>query len=156
MTDDHNKEAVPWFELPKVEMHSHLEGAIPHDALWELTQKYGGDSSLPNLQALRDKFKYRDFPHFIETRVWKNQFLREYEDFTFISEAVARDLANQNVLYAEATFAPSDFSRHGLETQKPAEAIRAGLLKVSLVEVALITDLVRDRGVASFAGQIRR
>ena len=47
--------------VPKVQLHLHLEGAIPHAAL--------------------------------------NRFLREYEDFTSISEAVARDLAQQNVRY---------------------------------------------------------
>jgi len=31
--------------IPKVELHLHLEGAIPYDALWQLVQKYGGDPS---------------------------------------------------------------------------------------------------------------
>jgi len=137
--------------VPKVELHLHLEGAIPHDALWELIQKYGGEASVPNLQTLRDKFHYRDFPHFIETWVWKNQFLREYEDFTFIAEAVAQDLASQNIRYAETFFAPSDFARHGLETQKLAEAIRTGLSRVPQTEIVLVADLVRDRGVENAA-----
>jgi len=143
---------ITWFEqVPKVELHLHLEGAIPHGALWEVIRKYGGDSSVPTLQALRDKFHYRDFPHFIETWVWKNQFLREYEDFTFIAEAVARDLANQNIRYAETFFAPSEFARHGLETQKLAEAIRTGLSRVPQTEIALVADLVRDRGLGNAA-----
>ena len=149
---DNSKTQKTWFDqVPKVELHLHIEGAIPHDALWELIQKYGGESSVPNLQALRGKFHYSDFPHFIETWVWKNQFLREYEDFTFIAEAVARDLASQNIRYAETFFAPSDFARHGLETQKLAEAIRVGLSRVPQTEIALITDLVRDRGLENAA-----
>ena len=69
---------------------------------------------------------YRDFPHFIETWIWKNQYLREYEDFTFIAEAVARDLAGQNIRYVEAFFSPPD-SIYGLTTQRLAQAIRVGL-----------------------------
>jgi adenosine deaminase len=134
-----------WFErVPKVELHLHLEGAIPHDALWELVQKYGGDPSVPDLGDLERRFQYRDFPHFIETWIWKNGFLREYEDFAFIAEAVARDLAGQNIRYVEAFFSPSDFARHGLETQKLTEAIRSGLCQVPDVEVALVADFVRD------------
>jgi|GEM_PF-1982937 len=77
-----------WCErVPKVELHLHLEGAIPHEALWTLIQKYGGDPSVPTLEALTARFQYRDFAHFLETWVWKNQFLREYEDFTYIAEA---------------------------------------------------------------------
>ena len=138
---------MSWFErVPKVELHLHLEGAIPHDALWELVQKYGGDPSVPDLEALERKFEYRDFSHFIETWAWKNGFLREYEDFTLIAEAVGRDLAGQNIRYVEAFFSPSDFARHGLETQKLTEAIRTGLTRVPEVEVALVADLVRDYG----------
>ena len=45
-----------WFaRLPKVELHLHLEGAIPHTALWELVQKYGGDASVPNPEALAER-----------------------------------------------------------------------------------------------------
>jgi adenosine deaminase len=136
-----------WYErIPKVELHLHLEGAIPYETLWELICKYGGDPSVPDLNALRQKFEYRDFPHFIDTWVWKNNFLREYEDFTFFSEAVARDLAGQNICYVEAFYSPPDFARFGLRTQKLTEAIRAGLSRVPEIEVALITDLVRDFG----------
>jgi adenosine deaminase len=136
-----------WYErVPKVELHLHLEGAIPLDALWELIQKYGGDPSVPDLVALQNRFVYQDFPHFIHTWIWKNQFLREYEDFTFFAEAVARDLARQNIRYVEAFFSPRDHARHGLKAQELASAIRAGLSQVKGIEVMLIADLVRDWG----------
>ena len=125
-------------------MHLHLEGAIPHVALWELVQKYGGDPTVPDRQALARRFAYRDFPHFIETWIWKNRFLREYEDFTLIAEAVARELARQNVRYVEAHYSPSDFRHRGLEPQPLTAAIRRGLDRVPEVEMALVADLVRD------------
>jgi adenosine deaminase len=143
---------VSWFDqVPKVELHLHLEGAIPLDALWELVGKYGGDPSVPNLQALERKFQYQNFAHFIDTWCWKNQFLREYGDFTFIAEAVARDLARQKIRYVEAFYSPTDFAGYGLETQRLTEAIRAGLAQVPEIEVALVADLVRDGGPARAA-----
>jgi adenosine deaminase len=132
--------------VPKVELHLHLEGAIPHDALWQLVQKYGSDPSLPDLESLERKFVYRDFPHFIQMWIWQTQFLREYEDFTFIAEAVARDLARQNIRYLEAFCSPSDFARHGLKVQPLLEAIRKGLARVPEIVVLLVPDLVRDGG----------
>jgi len=138
---------LEWLEaLPKVELHLHLEGAIPHPTLWELVCAHGGDPEVPTYQALLDRFAYRDFSHFIATWVWKNRFLSSYDDFTLIAEAVARDLASQRILYAEAFFSPADFKRHGLQTQRLAEAIRRGLDRVPGIEVALIADLVRDCG----------
>jgi adenosine deaminase len=132
--------------LPKVEVHLHLEGAIPLDALWELCLKYGPDPSVTDLSALKRRFEYRDFPHFIETWIWKNGYLREYEDFTLIAEKFAGHLAAQNVAYAEVFYSPPDFARHGLKTQEITQAVRKGLSRVAGIEVALIVDLVRDLG----------
>lgn len=141
-----------WYErIPKAELHLHLEGAIPLDALWALVEAYGGDAEVPTPAALAARFAYRDFPHFIDTWVWKNQFLKRYEDFTFIAEAVARDLVRQNIVYVEAFCSPIDFARHGLTTGRLLEAIRAGLDRVPELESHLVVDLVRDFGPAEGA-----
>jgi len=136
-----------WFDcLPKLELHLHLEGAIPLEALWELIRKYGGEPGIPNLAALKNRFEYRDLDHFLEVWSWRNRFLREYEDFAFGAEAVARDLLHQHIRYAEAFYSPADFADHGLDTQRITEAIRLGLERVPGVRVVLVADLVRDRG----------
>lgn len=136
-----------WFhDIPKVELHLHLEGAVPLPALWELVGKYGGDAEVPSLDALRRRFEYRDFPHFIELWHWKNGFIREYEDVTFVAEATARHLVAQNIRYVEAFFSPVDLARHGLETQELIRSVRAGLDRVAEIDVQLVIDLVRDTG----------
>lgn len=100
-------------KLPKIELHVHLEGAIPYEALFALIQKYGGAPEIKNSEDLAKKFIFRDFSHFIELWSWKNKFLREYEDFRFIAESVARDLKSQNIRYAEMFVSPSAFKRIG-------------------------------------------
>ena len=132
--------------MPKAELHLHLEGAIPVPTLWELIEHHGGDPLIKTEAQLVDWFTYSDFAHFMETWNWMNGFLRTYDDFTFASEAVARHLVAQNIVYAESFFSPSDFRAHGLKPQGIARAIRAGLDRVDGVEIALIVDLVRDRG----------
>ena len=132
--------------MPKVELHLHLEGAIPLDALWTLMEERGGDPGVPSPEALAARFAYHDFAHFIETWVWKNRYLDSYRAFEFIAEAVACDLARQHIVYAEAFFSPTDFAQHGLSPQGLATAIRRGLDRVPQIRVALIADLVRDTG----------
>lgn len=145
-----------WYEkVPKIDLHIHLEGAIPLSALWELVVKYGGEPSIPTLEALEERFRYRDFPQFIQTWIWKNQFLREYDDFAFIAEAVAEDLARQNIVYAEVFYSPPDFIRHGLKVQELTAAVSKGLRRVPDTEVALVADLVRDEGAARGATMLR-
>lgn len=134
-------------QLPKVELHVHLEGAIPLDTLWQLIAQYGGDDSVPTPAALAQKFTYSDFPHFIQTWVWKNRFIRTPADFTTIAAAVARDWAAQHIQYVEAHVSPTDFARHGLAIGDIIRAIRAGLEHVPDVRVQLIVDVVRDSSV---------
>jgi adenosine deaminase len=138
---------MTWHDrIPKVELHVHLEGAIPHAALFALIRKYGGDPSVPDVTALARRFEYRDFPQFIQAWSWKNRFLREPEDFTLIAAGMARDMAEQNIRYAEAFFSPSLFVHHGPSVQEVTRAVRAGLARVPEIEIALIADLVRDYG----------
>jgi adenosine deaminase len=144
-----------WYErVPKVELHLHLEGAIPYAILWELIQKYGGDPQVPDQAAVFRKFEFKDFPHFIETWIWMVQFLREYEDFTFFAEAAAGDLARQNIRYAEVFYSPPDFVQRGLQLQQLTEAIRAGLRRVPEIEIGLIADVVRDLGPENAAATL--
>jgi adenosine deaminase len=136
--------------LPKVELHVHLEGAVPLTALWELLEKYGRPPDLDGPADLERRFTYRDFPHFLDTWTWKNGYLRDYDDFTFIASRVAADLADQRIVYAEAFYSPGDFARHGLQPQKLTEAIRTGLdAQRDRVHVNLVADLVRDFGPES-------
>ncbi len=138
-----------WLErLPKVELHLHLEGAIPHEALWQLIEKYGGDASVPTAADLPGRFVYRDFPHFIETWLWKQTFLREIEDLELIASAFARELVRRRIVYAEVFFSPSDLSAHGIPAAEAALALRRGLAAVPEAEVALVVDVVRDQGTA--------
>jgi adenosine deaminase len=144
---DETGRAGDWFDsLPKVELHLHLEGAIPVPALWELLGKYGGRDETPTLEALEGRFRYTDFGHFLEVWTWKNRFLRELEDFTFIAEAVARDLRAQKILYVEAFYSPSDFARYSLGVGELTTALRRGLDRVDGITVNLVADMVRDRG----------
>jgi adenosine deaminase len=143
-----------WSTMPKAELHLHLEGAIPVPALWELIERHGGDPMIKSPEQLIDWYTYRDFAHFMETWVWMNRFLRTYDDFEFAAEAVARHLVAQNIVYVEAFFSPSDFRHHGLIPQRIATSIRTGLDRVPAAEVALIVDLVRDRGPAGTAATL--
>jgi len=137
-----------WHErLPKVELHLHLDGALPKATLWELLTKYGGDPAIKSREDLERAFVYSDFRGFLRTYVWMMGYVREYDDWTLIGEAVARDLVRQNIRYVEAFFSPPDYRRSKLDPQRATEALRTGLNRETTIEVALVPDLVRDRGV---------
>ena len=72
-------QSLPWHErLPKVELHLHLEGAIPKPTLWELITKYGGDPAIKTREDLERALVYSDFRGFLKMWVWMIRYLREY------------------------------------------------------------------------------
>lgn len=134
-----------WGSMPKVELHLHLEGAIPLDAMWELVQRHGGDPEVPSPEVLRERFVFTDFAHFISTWEWKLKFHTTLDDYRFLAEAVADDLRRQGHVYVEAHVSPSDSP---LDPAELLVAVREGLDRVPGIDVALIPDLVRDTGPA--------
>jgi adenosine deaminase len=136
----------PFDLCPKVELHLHLEGAIPPAILWQLVESNGGDPAVPDRTALSSHLRYTSFAHFIATWWWMTGFVRSCDDFEMVAASVATDLVRQNIIYAEASFSPTDFARHGMAPQEIALAIRRGLDQVAGTQVVLNCDLVRDTG----------
>lgn len=88
-------------DLPKVELHVHLEGSMPADTLFELARTHGVEEIPDSLEALRSWYAFTDFPHFVEVYLASVKTLCEEEDFALLASAVADRLAAQNVRYAE-------------------------------------------------------
>ncbi|MCK9280070.1 MAG: adenosine deaminase [Melioribacteraceae bacterium] len=139
-------------KMPKLELHLHLEGAFSFEFLFTLINKYGGNSEIKSIDELRNKFIFKDFNHFIEMWYWKNQFFREYIDFEELAFNTLKNLAKQNVIYAELFFSPWDFSSAGFEIGLIAESIIKGVKrgeKQFPIRCNLIADLVRNYGANS-------
>ncbi|MDA8369666.1 MAG: adenosine deaminase [Nocardiopsaceae bacterium] len=88
-------------DLPKVELHVHLEGSMQPGTLLELAAKHRVDAVPDSLEAIRNWYAFRDFPHFIEVYLASVQTLCDEEDFARLTADTAARLAAQNVRYAE-------------------------------------------------------
>ena len=136
-------------KMPKVELHLHLEGAFTFEFLFDLVQKYGGDPSVKTIDNLAKKFVFKNFPHFIETWFWKNQFFKSADDFEQSTYFVLKNLHRQNVVYAEVFYSPWDFVPYGLQVEAITEATLAGIQQAKNdfgIRCQLIADLCRDYG----------
>lgn len=131
--------------LPKVELHLHLEGAIPLETLFNFIQREG-DPSINTIEDLQKNFIYTDFEHFIDVWIWKNSYIREEKDFEAISYQVLRNLSSQNVKYVEAFYSPGDYQKQGLSPHRITEYLIKGKEKAYQdfgIQSELITDIVR-------------
>lgn len=114
-------------DMPKVELHLHLEGAFTFEFLLSLIEKYGGDPSVKTIDDLKNKFVFTDFAHFIELWYWKNRFFRRPVDFEESAYHTLKNLSEQNVIYSEVFFSPWDFASDNLSVEEITEATIAGV-----------------------------
>ncbi len=136
-------------EMPKTELHLHLEGAIPLETLYELIQHDGDESSIKSIDDLEKKLTYTDFAHFIDVWTWMTTLIKDEKDFEVIAYQVLRNLSEQNVKYVEAFYSPGDYWRQGLSVQKITEYMIKGKERAYNdfgIRSELIVDLIRNHG----------
>ncbi|MFY1694476.1 adenosine deaminase [Solwaraspora sp. WMMA2101] len=110
--------------LPKAELHVHHVGSASPRIVAELAGRHEGQSPVPaDPDLLADYFVFRDFAHFIEIYLSVVDLVRDDEDVWILTHEVARELAAQQVRYAELTVTPYSHVRRGI----PAPAFCAAL-----------------------------
>ncbi|MEU5283238.1 adenosine deaminase [Streptomyces sp. NPDC020755] len=119
MTDSH-----PFIAgLPKAELHVHHVGSASPRIVAELAARHP-DSKVPtDPEALADYFTFTDFAHFIEVYLSVVDLIRTPEDVRLLTFEVARDMARQNIRYAELTVTPYSSTRRGIPEDAFMEAI---------------------------------
>jgi aminodeoxyfutalosine deaminase len=113
--------------LPKVELHVHLVGSASAETVLELARRHPGSAVPRSLEALREFYTFRDFPHFAAVYRAVSDLVTEQEDIESLVRGVARDMAAQNVRYAEIQVSPWYFTHgSGIPRAAVTEAIDAG------------------------------
>ncbi|AZQ73817.1 MULTISPECIES: adenosine deaminase [Streptomyces] len=109
--------------LPKAELHVHHVGSASPRIVAELAARHP-DSPVPtDPEALADFFTFRDFAHFIQVYLSVVDLIRDAEDVRLLTFEVARDMARQNIRYAELTVTPYSSTKRGIPDVAFLEAI---------------------------------
>jgi aminodeoxyfutalosine deaminase len=109
--------------LPKAELHVHHVGSASPRIVAELAARHPGSRVPADPAALADYFVFRDFAHFIEVYLTVVDLVRDAEDVRLLTFEVARDMARQNIRYAELTVTPYSSVRRGIPAEAFMEAI---------------------------------
>jgi len=87
-------------QLPKAELHLHLEGMLLPHRVRSLAKKY---SVFLEDDELNSRYNLRGFSQFLELFKWATSFLREPDDYAQLAQDAAAALHQQGVVYAEIT-----------------------------------------------------
>ncbi|MGY0491438.1 adenosine deaminase [Streptomyces sp. WG-D5] len=109
--------------LPKAELHVHHVGSASPRIVSALAARHP-DSTVPtDPEALADFFTFTDFAHFIQVYLSVVDLIRTPEDVRLLTYEIARDMARQQVRYAELTITPFSSTRRGIDARGFMDAI---------------------------------
>ncbi len=97
---------MSWRDIPKVELHLHLEGGAPPGFIAGLAKQKNMDIS--GIFTPDGGYAYRDFWHFLEVYEAATSTLQTPEDYRRLTLAVLEQSAANGVIYSE-TFLSPDF-----------------------------------------------
>ena len=134
-------------EMPKVELHVHLEGSIRPGTLLQLAKRHRVSLPADTVEGLREWFRFRDFEHFVEIYLTCSQSLRDPEDFQLVAREFLAEQAAQNIRYSEVHFTIATHLRNGANGSEVAAALGETLAEEERrlgVTARWIPDIVRD------------
>ncbi|GAA3114579.1 adenosine deaminase [Streptomyces rectiviolaceus] len=109
--------------LPKAELHVHHVGSASPRIVSALSARHP-DSKVPtDVEALADFFTFTDFAHFVQVYLSVVDLVRTADDVRLLTYEVARDMARQNIRYAELTVTPYSSVRRGIDDRAFMDAI---------------------------------
>jgi len=141
-------------ELPKVELHQHLDGSIPPATLWRMLRQHdlhpvdSYEEMLRRLELREDEegslLAYLDKFHY---PLWITQF---YENIQEVAEAIVRDAIAHGVRLLELRYSPVIHTYGGLTVRQAIRAVLSGFNRVRRehpqIRCGLIVIAMRQHG----------
>ena len=95
-------------EMPKAELHVHLEGTLRPSTAVTLARRHGLVDTLPTIDPVKlaDWFEFKDFKDFIRVIRAIQNLIRTADDFALVAYQAGADMAEQNIRYRELTVSP--------------------------------------------------
>jgi adenosine deaminase len=92
--------------MPKVELHVHLEGAIPAATLLALAKRNGVGLPAETVEEIQAWYTFRDFGHFAEVYTGTAACICTPDDIELVTREFLAGQAAQHVVYTEVTYSP--------------------------------------------------
>lgn len=136
------------YELPKAELHLHLEGTLEPELLLELAVRNHVTVPWASVEEVEEAYDFDDLGSFLEVYEAAMVVLRKDVDFAELTTAYLRRASDQGVRHAEVFFDPQAHLERGVPFPAVVEGIGAGLeagAQEHGVTSRLIMCFLRDR-----------
>jgi len=139
--------------MPKVELHLHLEGSIDAETVVEITNRNGLEY-FTSVDEIEESLASRPpgLMGFLEHHFKLQNVMQRRQDFYDATFGLARNLHNNNIVYADLFFDPQAHTSRGISFEELFEGIdaaRADAEQEFGITINLIMCINRERSVES-------
>jgi adenosine deaminase len=139
-------------DLPKAELHLHVEGTLEPELLFELAERNSVKIPYASIDAARKAYHFSGLQDFLDTYYQCTKVLLRGQDFYDLTRAYLKKASSQNVRHAEIFFDPQAHTGRGVPFDTVLDGI-AGALQDGRRELGissgLILCLLRDLSAVS-------
>ena len=112
-------------DMPKAELHIHIEGSLEPELIFLLAQRNGVSLAHSSVEALRSAYAFSDLQSFLDIYYAGASVLLHEADFYEMTMAYFRRAAADHVVHAELFFDPQTHTERGV----PIEVVINGLAR---------------------------
>lgn len=116
-----------WKDLPKVELHIHIEGALEPEMILEKAKKHNIDLPYETVDDIRNSYVFENVGDFLKVNHQNMQVLVEKEDFYDLTIDYLTRVHQQNVHHVEIFFNPQLHLERNISFADQIEGINQAL-----------------------------
>ena len=113
--------------LPKAELHLHIEGTFEPELMFEIARRNRIDLAFQSVREVRAAYDFSNLQDFLDIYYQGMNVLRIERDFFDLTRAYVERVAGQGVRHAEIFFDPQGHTSRGVEFETVLNGIWNGL-----------------------------
>ncbi|VAW60993.1 Adenosine deaminase [hydrothermal vent metagenome] len=114
-------------ELPKVELHMHLEGSLEPELMFALAQRNGLKLPFDTVEQVREAYNFSNLQDFLDIYYQAADVLLKEEDFYDLTWSYLKRCKQQNVLHVEPFFDPQTHTDRGVSFETVIKGVSSAL-----------------------------
>jgi adenosine deaminase len=138
--------------IPKAELHLHIEGTIEPEMLVKLAEKNKVRLPHQSVEKVREAYRFHNLQSFLDIYYAGARVLIDEADFYELTRAYLQKARRQQVKHVEIFFDPQTHTKRGVAFRSVVNGIRRALLEAEArgtMSARLIMCFLRDKGESS-------
>ncbi|MQA60620.1 MAG: adenosine deaminase [Actinophytocola sp.] len=143
-------------EIPKAELHVHIEGTLEPEMVFTLARRNDVELPYASVDELKARYRFTDLQSFLDIYYANMAVLRTQQDFYDLAAAYLRTCGGQGVRHAEIFFDPQAHLNRGVAMETVVAGLSAAIDDTAdPVSAGLILCFLRDEPADSASEALR-